>query len=48
MAKAASAVTQGLRTLTPQLTLDNANQTIDWDKKAFGADRNLSQPRSGR
>lgn len=37
MAKAASAVPKGLHTLTPQLTLDNANQMIDWYKRAFGA-----------
>ena len=38
MAKAASAVPKGLHTITPQLTLDNANATLDWYKKAFGAD----------
>jgi PhnB protein len=37
MAKASSPVPKGLHTITPQLTLDNANQTIDWYKKAFGA-----------
>ena len=38
MAKAASPVPKGLHTITPQLTLDNANEAIDWYKKAFGAD----------
>lgn len=38
MAKAASAVPKGLHTITPQLTLDNTNKTLDWYKKAFGAD----------
>ena len=37
MAKAASAVPQGLQTMTPQLTLDNAAESIEWYKKAFGA-----------
>ncbi len=38
MAKAKSAVPEGLHTVTPQLTLDNAAQAIDWYKKALGAD----------
>jgi PhnB protein len=38
MAKAASAVPAGLYTLTPQLTLDKCAETIDWYKKAFGAE----------
>jgi uncharacterized glyoxalase superfamily protein PhnB len=38
MAKAASPVPKGLHTMTPQLKLDNAAQTIDWYKKAFGAE----------
>src|SRR5438046_1583534 len=38
MAKAKSAVPEGFHTVTPQLTLDNAAQTIDWYKKAFGAE----------
>jgi PhnB protein len=38
MAKAAKAVPAGLHTLTPQLTVDNAAQTIDWYKKALGAE----------
>ena len=37
MAKAASAVPQGFQTMTPQLTLDNAAESIEWYKKAFGA-----------
>ena len=38
MAKAASPVPAGYHTVTPQLTLDNAAQTIDWYKKALGAE----------
>jgi PhnB protein len=38
MAKAANAVPEGYHTITPQLTLDNAAQTIDWYKKALGAE----------
>lgn len=38
MAKAAKPVPQGYHTITPQLTLDNAAQTIDWYKKALGAE----------
>jgi PhnB protein len=38
MAKAAKAVPQGYHTITPQLTLDNAAQTIDWYKRALGAE----------
>ena len=38
MAKAASPVPAGFHTITPALTLDNAAQTIDWYKKAFGAE----------
>ncbi len=38
MAKAKSAIPEGYHTVTPQLTLDNAAQAIDWYKKAFGAD----------
>jgi PhnB protein len=38
MAKAAKPVPEGYHTLTPQLVLDNAAQTIDWYKKAFGAE----------
>ena len=37
MAKAAKAVPEGYHTITPQLTLDNAAQTIEWYKKALGA-----------
>jgi PhnB protein len=36
MAKAASPVPDGFRTMTPQLTLDNAAQMIDWYKNALG------------
>jgi PhnB protein len=38
MAKAATAVPEGLHTLTPQLTVDNAAQAIDWYKNALGAE----------
>ena len=38
MTKAARAVPEGLHTVTPQLKLDNAAQTIDWYKKALGAE----------
>lgn len=38
MAKAANAVPEGYHTMTPQLTLDNAAQTIDWYKKALDAE----------
>lgn len=38
MAKAAKAVPEGYHTITPQLTLDNAAQTIEWYKKALGAE----------
>jgi PhnB protein len=38
MAKAAKAVPDGYHSITPQLTLDNAAQTIDWYKNALGAE----------
>ena len=38
MAKAREAVPKGFHTVTPQLTLDNAAQAIDWYKKALGAE----------
>jgi PhnB protein len=44
MSKAASPVPNGLRTLTPQLSLDNAARTIDWYKKAFGAEELSRSP----
>jgi PhnB protein len=37
MAKAAKPVPDGYHTITPQLTLDNAAQTIEWYKRALGA-----------
>lgn len=37
MAKAKQAVPEGHHTVTPQLTMDNAANAIDWYKKAFGA-----------
>src|SRR5688572_15672465 len=44
MAKATNFLPNGYHTITPQLTLDHAARTIDWYKKAFGAqeiDRNI-------
>jgi uncharacterized glyoxalase superfamily protein PhnB len=38
MTKAAKPVPEGFHTITPQLALDNAAQTIEWYKKAFGAE----------
>jgi PhnB protein len=38
MAKALKAVPEGYHTITPQLTLDNAAQTIDWYRKALRAE----------
>src|SRR5205814_5196082 len=38
MAKAKRAVPEGFHTVTPQLTLDNAAQAIDWYKKGLGAE----------
>jgi uncharacterized glyoxalase superfamily protein PhnB len=38
MAKAKSAIPQGLHSVTPHLILDDAASTIDWYKRAFGAE----------
>lgn len=38
MAKAKSAVPAGYHTLMPQLSLDNAAETIEWYKRALGAE----------
>jgi PhnB protein len=38
MAKAKHAIPEGHHTVTPQLTLDNAAQAIEWYKKALGAE----------
>ena len=38
MANAKRALPEGHRTITPQLTLDNAAQAIDWYEKAPGAE----------
>ena len=38
MAKAAKPIPEGYHSITPQLTLDNAAQAIDWYKKALGAE----------
>ena len=37
MARASSPVPRGFQTVTPQLTLDNAVEAIEWYKKALGA-----------
>jgi len=37
MARAAKPVPEGYHTVTPHLTLDDAAQSIEWYKKAFGA-----------
>ena len=38
MAQAKKPVPEGYHTLTPGLTLDNAAQTLEWYKKALGAE----------
>jgi len=38
MAKAKSAIPEGVHTVTPHLILDDAAKTIEWYKKAFGAE----------
>ncbi len=38
MAKAKSPIPEGYYSVTPQLTLDNAVKSIDWYKKALGAE----------
>ena len=38
MAKAKRTVPEGFHTVTPQLTLDNAAEAIEWYKKALGAE----------
>jgi uncharacterized glyoxalase superfamily protein PhnB len=38
MSATAGPVPEGFHTVTPQLTLDNAAQTIEWYKRAFGAE----------
>jgi len=37
MARAKSAIPEGLHSVTPHLILDNAADTIEWYKRAFGA-----------
>lgn len=44
MAKAATAVPQGLHTITPHLVLDDAAKAIEWYKKAFGAEEIARSP----
>ena len=38
MAKAAKRIPEGYHTITPQLSLDRAAETIEFYKKAFGAE----------
>lgn len=38
MARANNPIPKGLHTITPQLTLDRAAETLDWYRKAFGAE----------
>jgi uncharacterized glyoxalase superfamily protein PhnB len=38
MAKSSSFIPKGYHTITPHLMLDNAAQTMEWYKKAFGAE----------
>jgi uncharacterized glyoxalase superfamily protein PhnB len=38
MAKAKSAIPQGLHSVTPHLILDDAAAALDWYKRAFGAE----------
>ena len=38
MSKAKSPIPEGYHSVTPQLTLDNAAKSIDWYKKALGAE----------
>jgi PhnB protein len=38
MARARSPIPEGYHAVTPQLTLDNASEAIDWYKKALGAE----------
>jgi PhnB protein len=44
MAKAAKPIPDGYHSVTAQLTLDNAAQTIEWYKKAFGAEEVSRSP----
>jgi PhnB protein len=44
MAKARSAVPAGFHTVTPQLTVDNATQALDWYKRALGAEEVMRAP----
>ena len=38
MTKAQHAIPTGFHTVTPQLTLDNASEALDWYKRALGAE----------
>jgi PhnB protein len=44
VAKASKSVPDGYHTITPQLVLDNAAQTIDWYKRALGAEEISRSP----
>ena len=45
MAKAKSAIPEGLHTITPHLILDNAAETLGWYQKAFGAEEAVARRR---
>jgi len=40
----ARAIPEGLRTITPQLTVDGAGEAIEFYKKAFGAEEKMRVP----
>ena len=44
MSKAKSPIPEGFQTVTPVLTLDDARKSIDWYKKALGAEEVSSHP----
>jgi PhnB protein len=41
MAKATRAIPEGYHTVTPQLTLDNCVEAIEWYKRALGAEEGM-------
>lgn len=44
MSKAKSPIPEGFQTVTPVLTLDDARKSMDWYKKALGAEEVSSHP----
>ena len=44
MAKAAKSIPEGYHSITPSLALDNAAQTIEWYKRALGAEEISRSP----